>query len=281
MARLRGVVELGKLNQLEVVKEVDFGVYLAGGEFGEILLPHNLSDTVWAVGDTAEVFLYLDSEDRVVATTRHPYASVGQVAHLKVVATTPVGAFLDWGLDKDLLVPFGEQKEPMVEGRSYLVVIYVDVSNRLVASSKLDKKLDRQPAYYKSGQQVELMICDYTDIGYKAAINGSHWGVLYRDEVFRKLSIGQRVTGYIKKIRDDHKIDLVLEKPGYRQDEQLASRIVDFLRQHGGYSHISDKSSPEVISRLFGVSKKKFKQCIGLLFKEGRITIEKDGIRLK
>lgn len=278
--RLRGLVELGKLNQLVVVKEVDFGIYLDGGEFGEVLLPHGLSDTVYSVGETAEVFLYLDSEDRVVATTRQPYAMVGQVANLKVAATTPVGAFLDWGLDKDLLVPFSEQKEPMVKGESYLVVIYIDLSNRIVASAKLDKKLDREPPHYKPGEQVELMICDYTDIGYKAAINGTHWGVLYRDEVFRKLSIGQAVTGYIKKVRDDQKIDLLLDRPGYQQDDKLARQIVRFLKEHDGHSTISDKSSPEVISRVFGVSKKKFKQCIGMMFKNGQIRIEKDGIHL-
>ena len=279
--RVRGIVELGRVNRLQVVKVVDFGVYLGGGDWGEILMPHNLADAVYAEGDSVEAFVYLDSEDRPVATTKLPYATVGQLARLKVAAVTPVGAFLDWGLEKDLLVPFAEQKERMEVGHSYTVVIYVDVSNRIVASSKLDKRLGREPAHYKAGQQVELMICDITDIGYKAAVNGKHWGVLYRDEVFRKISIGQQLPGYIKKVREDGKIDLLLDKPGYRQDDQLARKILGFLKQHGGHSHISDKSAPEVITRLFGVSKKKFKQCVGMLLKDGKISIEKDGIRLR
>lgn len=280
MARLRGLVQLGQFNRLAIVKEVDFGYYLDGDEFGEILLPHSSTEQLHSIGDIINVFLYKDSDDRMIATTAIPLAQVGEVTTLKVAALTPIGAFLDWGLEKDLLVPFAEQAERMVEGEKYLVLVYVDVSDRIVASSKLDKRLDREPAHYKDNQQVELVICDHTDIGYKAAVNGMHWGVLYRNEVFKELRIGQKMTGYINRVREDGKIDLLLEKPGYAKNDELATKIIVFLKQNKGVSHISDKSSPEIISRLFGVSKKKFKQSIGALYKSGQIILEKDGIRL-
>jgi len=281
MPRLRGLVKLGEVNQLEVVKEVDFGYYLDGADLGEILLPHGSCEQLFRTGDLVDAFLYKDSEDRLIATTKTPLAQVGQVTTLRVNATTQVGAFLDWGLEKDLLVPFSEQAESMVEGKDYLVVVYIDVSNRIVASSKLDKRLDREPAFYQPHQVVEIVICDHTDIGYKASVNGKHWGVLYRDQVFKELRVGYKTKAYINKVRDDGKIDLLLEKPGYMENDQLAAKIIKLLKQNNGHSHVSDKSSPELITRLFGVSKKKFKQSIGNLLKQGQITIDSDGIRLK
>lgn len=285
MARLRGIgaseaVELGKVNRLVVTKEVDFGYYLDGANFGEILLPHSSTEQLHKVGDVVKVFLYKDSDDRMIATTKTPLAQVGDVTTLKVTALTPIGAFLDWGLEKDLLVPFSEQVERMAEDHQYLVVVYVDVSGRIVASTKLDKRLDREPANYRANEQVNLVICDHTDMGYKASVNGKHWGVLYRNEVFKELRIGQKMTGYINRVREDGKIDLLLEKPGYARNDELATKIIAFLKQNKGVSHINDKSSPEIISRLFGVSKKKFKQAIGSLYKSGQIVLEKDGIRL-
>ncbi|NRA60929.1 MAG: GntR family transcriptional regulator [Psychrobium sp.] len=280
MPRLRGLIQLGKMNTLEVVKEVDFGYYLDGDEWGEILLPHGSCEQIFQEGDQVSAFLYKDSEDRLIATTKIPLAQVGEVTSLKVNAITPIGAFLDWGLEKDLLVPFAEQAERMVDGETYLVVLYVDVSNRIVASSKLDKRLDREPAHYEEHQRVNIVICDHTDIGYKAAVNGEHWGVLYRNEVFKELRIGFKTIAYINRIREDGKIDLLLEKPGYTLNDELGIKIIRFLKQNEGHSHVSDKSSPEIITRLFGVSKKKFKQSIGNLFKKGIISIDKDGIRL-
>jgi len=280
MSRLRGLVELGKFNRLEVVKDVDFGYYLDGGDLGEILLPHNSTEQLHAAGDIVDAFLYKDSDDRLIATTVTPLAQVGEITSLKVVALTPVGAFLDWGLEKDLLVPFSEQAIPMLEGNKYLVLIYIDVSGRIVASSKLDKRLDREPSHYEEQQKVNLVICDHTDIGYKAAINSLHWGVLYRNEVFKELRIGQKMSGYINRVREDGKIDLLLEKPGYTKNDELGNKIIIFLKQNNGVSHVSDKSSPEIITRLFGVSKKKFKQSIGALYKSGQIILSKEGIRL-
>lgn len=280
-SRLRGLVELGRVNTLSVVKEVEFGYYLDGQDLGEILLPNNATETLLAVGDSVEVFIYKDSEDRLIATLKAPKAQVGEIANLKVSAVTSIGAFLDWGLEKELLVPFAEQSERMEEGKSYLVLLYVDVSNRIVASTKLDKRLHREPVNYAPHQQVEIVIVDHTDIGYKAAINGAHWGVLYRNEVFKELRVGYKTKAYINRVREDDKIDLLLEKPGYAHNDELANKIVKFLKQNDGFTHVSDKSSPEIISRLFGVSKKKFKQSIGNLLKAGTISIESDGIRLK
>jgi len=280
MPRLRGLVQLGRLNNLEVVKEVDFGYYLDGADLGEILLPHASTEQLLTVGEQIDVFLYKDSEDRLIATTKLPLAQVGDVTYLTVKAVTQIGAFLDWGLEKDLLVPFAEQASNMIEGQQYLVVLYVDVSNRIVASSKLDKRLDREPAFYKPHQQVNIVVCDHTDIGYKAAINGLHWGVLYRNEVFKELRVGYKTKAYINRVRDDGKIDLLLEKPGYSSNDELSNKIIKFLKQNKGHSHVSDKSSPEIITRLFGVSKKKFKQAIGNLLKQGAIRIDNDGIHL-
>jgi len=280
MPRLRGLVELGKVNQLDVVKEVDFGYYLDGDDLGEILLPNSATESMLEVGDRVAAFIYKDSEDRLIATLKTPKAQVGDVTTLHVNAITPIGAFLDWGLDKDLLVPFAEQTQEMIEGNSYVVLLYVDVSNRIVASTKLDKRLHREPVNYELQERVEIVICDYTDMGYKAAINGTHWGMLYRNEVFKELRIGYKTKAYINRIRDDDKIDLLLEKPGFSASDELANKILEFLKKNDGHSSINDKSSPEMITRLFGVSKKKFKQSIGHLLKAGQITIESDGIRL-
>lgn len=280
MPRLRGLVELGKVNRLEVVKEVDFGYYVDGGDLGEILVPNSATESMLEVGDVVDAFIYKDSEDRLIATLKTPKAQVGDVTSLRVNAITPIGAFLDWGLEKDLLVPFAEQTERMNEGDSYIVLLYVDVSNRIVASTKLDKRLHREPVNYQPQEQVEIVICDHTDMGYKAAINGTHWGILYRNEVFKELRIGYKTKAYINRVRDDDKIDLLLEKPGFSTNDELANKIIKFLKQNNGYSHVSDKSSPEIITRLFGVSKKKFKQSIGNLLKAGQISIDSDGIRL-
>lgn len=280
-SRLRGLVKLGRVNTLTVVKEVEFGYYLDGQDLGEILLPNSAVESLLAVDDEVDAFIYKDSEDRLIATLKTPRAQVGEIASLKVSAVTSIGAFLDWGLEKELLVPFAEQTERMEEGKSYLVLLYVDVSNRIVASTKLDKRLHREPVSYKPHQQVDIVIVDHTDIGYKAAINGAHWGVLYRNEVFKELRVGYKTKAYINRVREDDKIDLLLEKPGYSHNDELANKIIKFLKQNDGFSHVSDKSSPEIISRLFGVSKKKFKQSIGNLLKAGAISVEKDGIRLK
>ena len=275
------MTKTGKLNNLKVVKEVDFGVYLDGGESGEILLPRRYVPENCKINDIIEIFVYLDSEDRIIATTKTPYVMVGQFALLRVVSVDSVGTFLDWGLPKDLLTPFREQKQKMKEGKSYIVFVYIDhKSQRIVASSKLDRFLDNLPVDFQEGQEVELLICTQTDIGYKAIINNSHWGVLYKNEVFQTLEKGQQIKGFIKKVRDDGKIDLCLHKPGYEKVDDLSKKIIDSLKEHGGFISVTDKSSPEIIYKLFGVSKRTYKKAIGALYKERLITVENNGIRL-
>lgn len=271
---------IGVLNELEVVKTVDFGVYLDGGPHGEILMPKRYVPENCQVGDQVEVFIYLDSEDRLVAVTDKPLVMAGEFAMLKVLSVTPIGAFLDWGLPKDLLVPFREQQFPMEEGRSYLVFVYVDdETHRIVGSSKLDKFVDNVPVDYDAGEEVDLIIAGKTDLGYKAIIDNSHWGLIFKNEVFQPLKIGDRMKGYIKQVRPDEKIDLVLQKPGYEKIDSMSQAVLDKLKASGNYLPVNDKTDPDEISRIFGISKKNFKKAIGALYKQRLISIEENGIR--
>jgi len=274
------MISIGQIYELEVVKLVAFGAYLDAKNFGEVLLPNKNAPENMAVGDLVEVFLYLDSEGRYVATNAAPKAVVGEFAYLKVVDVTDVGAFLDWGLDKDLFVPFAEQHRPMEVDHSYLVYIYLGIDNRIVASSKVDKFLDdEKPHDFKPQQAVDLIIANSTDLGYKAIINHSHWGVLYKDEVHQRLSFGQYKKGFIKHIRPDGKIDLSLQG-GQETRDKYAKIILKYLHKKEGFAPVHDKSDPQLISDLFGMSKGAFKKAIGGLYKQRIISIEKDGIRL-
>ena len=276
------MLEIGRLNNLRVVKEVDFGVYLDGGEFGEILLPKKYVPKNCRPGSIIEVFIYLDSEDRIIATTQKPYAMVGEFAELKVVSVSAAGAFLDWGLQKDLLVPFREQKQKMIKGKSYVVYVYFDEkSERIAASAKLHKYLDSAPVDFRPGEEVDLLIYDETEMGYNAIINKTHMGLIHKNDVFQTLETGQKIKGYIKNIREDGKIDLLLQKPGYGKVDDLSRKILELIKQHDGFVPVTDKSPPEIIYKTFGVSKKTYKKAIGALFKKRLITIEDDGIKLK
>ena len=275
------MVEIGKINTLEVNRETENGLYLDGQEHGEMLMPQKfVTDEVKETG-YATVFVYTDSEDRLVATTETPLAMVGDFAVLNVVATSRFGAFLDWGLPKDLLVPFREQKADMVEGRSYLVYVYLDLqTNRIAASAKIDKYLDNTPPEYEVGEEVELIIVEQTDLGYKAIVNQEHWGILYKNQVYQSLANGQKTKGYIQQVREDEKIDLLLEKPGYEKVDSISQKILDELKEHKGFMAVSDKTSPEMIKAMFGISKKNFKKAIGGLYKKRIISFDSDGIRL-
>jgi len=276
------MTETGRFNKLKVINKLDAGVLLDGEELGELFMPRSSSSAEYDIGDTVEVFIFYDSEGNLLATTKRPFAMVGEFALLKVVSITPVGAFLDWGLKKDLLVPFSEQKEKMEESRSYIVYVYRDErTNRIAASSKVNRFLDKESIQLEEGQGVELLICSQTEIGYKAIIDNSCWGVLYKNEVFQPLRKGQKIPGFIKKIRDDGKIDLCLQKPGPEKVEDMSDRIIDALKTEGGFISITDKSPAELIYRMFGVSKKTYKKAIGSLYKKRLIEIESDGIRLK
>jgi len=274
------MISIGQIVELEVIKAVEFGFYLDAKNLGEVLLPIKYAPSDLVVGDTIEVFLYLDSEGRPVATNQEPKAVVGEFAYLKVVDASAVGAFLDWGLDKDVLVPFAEQHRPMEVGHSYLVHIYIGIDGRITASSKIDKFLDdEKPHDFKPQQAVNLIIANSTDLGYKAIINHSHWGVLYENEVHQRLSFGQSKKGFIKHVRPDGKIDLSLQG-GQETRDKYAKIILNYLRKQNGFAPVHDKSDPQLISDLFGMSKGAFKRAIGGLYKQKIISIEKDGIRL-
>ena len=275
------MANIGKYNTLRVIKKVDFGVYLDGEKEGEILMPIRYVPEGCEPGDEVDVFLYLDSEDRPVATTEKPYAQVGEFAMLRVISVNNIGTFLDWGLMKDLLVPFREQKATMTEGRSYLVYIYIDEeTGRIAASAKLNKFIGKTIPQYAEGEEVDLIIDSETDLGFNAIVNNLHWGMLYENEVFEQLDKGQRLKGYIKKIRPDNKIDLTLYKLGYEKVDAVAQGILDMLKQHGGSMKVTDKSEAETIYRMFGISKKTFKKAVGALYKKRLILLEPESIRL-
>lgn len=264
-----------------MVKEVPFGVYLDGREEGEILLPTKEVPQGLKAGDTVEVFLCFDSEDRLIATTVEPLAEVGRFAVLRVVSVEQVGAFLDWGLPKDLFLPYAEQSRNLRPGQEIIVYVYLDKSTRLSASMRLERNLEKTPGELQEGQEVDLLLFGRTDLGYKAIVDGKHLGVLYENEVFQKLDYAQALKGYIKKIRDDGKIDLSLRRPGHEAaNEDIGPLILKKLRENGGFLEINDKASAETVHRLFGVSKKKFKIALGGLYKKRLITVNDDGIRL-
>ena len=275
------MVELGKTNRLRVLKTVDFGFYLDGESLGEILLPKRYAPADLAINDWFEVFLYLDSEDRIIATNETPLGMVDQCAYLKVIEVNDIGAFLDWGLQKDLLVPFGNQINPMEVGQSYTVYIYLDDrTKRIVASPRLNKFLDQaQPNYYP-GQSVELVIWERTDLGYMAIINHKHTGLIFSNDIFKPIKFGQKMIGYIKKLREDGKIDLSLQLQGQEARDEISTKILDFLKASGGTSTLTDKSSPDTIYKQFGVSKGNYKKALGKLYKERLILISKENITL-
>lgn len=275
------MITIGKTYKLKAIKKLDFGVYLDAEDLYEVLLPKRYVPRDLEMGDEIEVFLYLDSEDRPIATTEIPKIQLGEFAYLPVVDVNNTGAFLDWGLMKDLFVPYGEQHRPMEVGRSYIVYLYLDkIKGRLTASSKIDKFLDdEKPHDFTPQQAVKLLIANSTDLGYKAIVNNSHWGVLFENEVHQRLSFGQSIDGFIKRVRPDGKIDLSLQG-GKETRDKYERLILTYLNQHGGFAQVHDKSDPKLISDLFGMSKKAFKKAIGGLYKQKIINIEKDGINL-
>ncbi len=274
-------IQIGKFNTLSVVKILDFGCYLDGGTAGEILLPRRYVPTDVQLGDDINVFIYFDSEDRLVATTDTPRALVGQVAYLRVSQVGSPGAFLDWGLPKDLLVPRSQQRTPMIEGHSYVVYVYRDIATgRIAASSKFSRFVDNVMPRYAVGDKVSAIVTDITPLGYKVIIENQHTAILYRNEVFTPLSVGQSIVAYVKKVREDDLIDLSLTPLGYAKVADLAEAITSALAQSGGFLPVGDHSDPEQIKTLFGCSKKSFKMTIGTLMRQKQILITPDGIKL-
>lgn len=275
------MLQIGRIQTLRVIGKQAYGVHLDGGEAGDILLRNKYVPVKCQPGDELEVFVYVDRESHLLATTQKPHATVGQFAGLRVVATTSSGAFLDWGLDSDLFVPKGEQQDNMKEGESYVVFVFLsERTNRIIASSKLAKFLNPQPPSYKEGEEVLLLVYEKTAMGYGAVVNQSHVGMIYKNEVFQKLSIGQQLKGYIKKIREDRKIDLSLQQSGYQRVDEVSQTILNSIKKQGGRVAVTDKSSPDEIYALFGVSKKVFKKAIGGLYKKRLVVLDSNGIKL-
>ncbi|MEE4272123.1 MAG: S1-like domain-containing RNA-binding protein [Thermoanaerobaculales bacterium] len=272
---------IGRTCTLKVIKRVPPGAILDGGELGEVLLPDRYCPDDLALDDQLPVFLYLDSQKRAIATTQKPRAEVDQFAFLEVVANSEFGAFVDWGLDKDLLVPFGEQHRPMRVGHRYIVHVYVNrADGRILASSKIEKFLEEgKPHTFWVGQPVDLIIANSTDLGFKAVVNHSHWGLLYKNELNEQLSYGQSKNGFVKFIRPDGKIDLALDA-GQDSSDRNAEAILMHLQENEGFAAVNDKSDARMILSVFGMSKRTFKKTIGGLYKRRLITIDADGIRL-
>lgn len=275
------MANLGKYNKLQVKSRAVYGFMLDGEELGDILLPNKEVKVDLDIGDTVEVFVYVDSDEKLFATTKKPKAQIDEFACLPVVSISRVGAFLDLGLSKDVLVRFAEQKVPMQEGRSYFVYVYLENDGtRMAASSRIDHFLNPDIGHYEPGSQVNVTVWEETDLGYKVIIDNKDPGLLYKTEVFQPLSIGQKLQAFIKNIREDLKVDLILQKPGYQKPDVLAHKIMKKLTAEQGFLAINDKSSSELISKMFGVSKKKFKMALGGLYRQRVISIDKDGIRL-
>lgn len=274
-------IKLGKYNQLEVVKEVDFGVYLNGDEDGEILLPKRYVPEGTKPGDILNVFIYLDMEERLVATTLQPYVQVGEFACLQVAWVNQFGAFLDWGLMKDLFVPFREQKMKMQKGKRYVVHVHLDEeSYRIVASAKVEHYLSTEKPEYQLGQEVNVMVWQRTDLGYKVIVENQFSGMLFHNEVFQPLEAGMHLSAFVKQVRPDGKIDLELQKAGARKVDDFSEVLLQYIKDNDGFTPLNDKTDAEVIYQTFGVSKKTFKKAVGDLYKKRLVMLEEGGIRL-
>jgi uncharacterized protein len=280
--RFNNMASIGKRNTLSIIRESAPGLYLNGGDLGEILLPRRYIPRDLKQGDKLDVFIYLDSEDRLVATTEIPLATVGEFACLEVVSVNPrVGAFLHWGLAKDLLLPFREHEGPVRVGQKIVVFIYLDPkTQRIVASARLHRHLSRDTPSYADGQRVNLLITGQTPLGYNAIINQAHRGQLYRDQMAAPLAVGQKLMGFVRSVQPNGKIDLSLDASGYKRVASLEVQIVSALERAGGRLAFDDDTSPAAIRDAFGVSKKAFKQALGALYKSRRIRFMKPGIEL-
>jgi predicted RNA-binding protein (virulence factor B family) len=274
------MLRLGDYNTLRIVKSVDFGLYLDCGEEGEILLPQRYVTKDMHIGDEIEVFIYLDQEERPVATTEHPIAKVGEFASLEVAWVNQYGAFLKWGLMKDLFCPFREQKKRMEQGQRHIIYIKVDKdSYRLMATAKVEKYLEPAPAL-KHGDPADILVWQKTDLGFKCIVNNRYQGQIYDNQIFQPLHSGDRLSGFIDHVRQDGKIDLTLQPSGRQHTLDFAEVLLRYLYENDGYCNLGDKSPAELIYDRFQVSKKAYKKAIGDLYRRRLITITDDGIRL-
>lgn len=275
------MIRIGKTNTLTILRQTPPGMFLGDDENEVVLLPNKYIEPQFEVGNQIDVFIYRDSEDRIIATRLKPYAEVNQFAYLNVSEVSKVGAFLDWGLEKDLFVPFKEQKQKMIEGHSYVVYIYVDeLTERIVASSKINKYISNEVLKVEQGEEVDLLVYNETDLGFTCVINGMHKGLIYHNDVFTDLAVGDETKGYIKLIREGNLIDLSLQNLGFKHVLSSTEKILEYLNTHDGYLELTDKSSPDLIERRFDMSKSTFKKSIGVLYRQRKVTLHDDGVRL-
>ncbi|MES2593238.1 MAG: S1-like domain-containing RNA-binding protein [Bacteroidota bacterium] len=274
------MINVGTYNELEVVKELDFGIYLKDGDT-EILMPTKWVPAETKIGDTLNVFVFRDSDDRLIATTVKPYATADSFAFLEVKQVNAIGAFLDWGMDKDLLVPFREQSQRLEPGKSYVVFVYVDEeTNRVTASTKLNRYIENQDINLRDGDIVDLLIYSETPMGYNAIINNLYSGLIYKNEIYEAIRIGDQIKGYVKHVREDNKIDLSLQKSGFELVDDVKWRILNLMKQNNGFLALNDDSSPEEIKSKLQISKKAFKKAIGALYRERLVKLTDKGVEL-
>ena len=274
------MINVGAYNELEVVKQLDFGIYLKDGDT-EILMPTKWVPQNTKIGDKLNVFVFRDSDDRLIATTVEPYATANTFAFLEAKQVNQVGAFLDWGMDKDLLVPFREQSQRLEPGRSYVVFVYVDEeTNRLTASTKLNRYIENTNIELRDGDIVDLLIYSETDLGFNAIINNRYSGLIYKNEIYEAIRVGDKIKGYVKHVREDNKIDLSLQKSGFELVDDVKWRILNMMKQNEGFLALTDNSSPEEIKAKFQISKKAFKKAVGALYRERLVKITDKGIEL-
>ncbi|MGA0938003.1 MAG: S1 RNA-binding domain-containing protein [Sedimenticolaceae bacterium] len=276
------MIYIGRMNRMKVVKHVDFGVYLDGQDEGEILLPRKDVPHDTQVGDRLHVFIYRDSDDRLIATTKRPLVQVGEAAYLKVKQQNNVGTFMDWGLPKDLLVPFNEQAWPMNEGRNVVIYCYLDENtNRIAGTTKFHRHLSEDGRnVFQEGDAVKGMVAAQTELGYKIILNNTHIGLLYKNEVFKPMRFGHELKVFIKQIREDGRIDLSIAASNQDVRDELEEKIMAYLKAHDGVSHITDKSPPNVIYDTFNASKANFKRALGRLYKKRLVSLDKTQVRL-
>lgn len=274
------MINVGEYNELEVVKELDFGIYLKDGD-AEILMPTKWVPKDTKIGDKLSVFIFRDSDDRLIATTVEPYATAGTFAFLEAKQVNQVGAFLDWGMDKDLLVPFREQAQRMEPGRSYVVFVYVDEqTNRMTASTKLNRFIQNDNIELRDNDIVDLLIYSETDLGFNAIINNCYSGLIYKNEIYEAIRVGDKIKGYVKHVREDNKIDLSLQKSGFELVDDVKWRILNMMKQSEGFLALTDNSSPEEIKAKLQISKKAFKKAVGALYRERLVKITDKGLEL-
>ena len=275
------MLKIGEQNQLKILSSTSVGFYLGDEEGNDILLPNKYCSEDFDIDNVIDVFVYKDHEQRWVATTLTPLVRIHEFAYLKVKSSSPIGAFLEWGLEKDLFVPFKEQKQKMIEGHNYVVFIYLDeLTDRIVASSKINKFISNEVLEVEQGEEVDLLVYNETDLGFTCVINGIHKGLIYHNDVFTDLAVGDSVKGYVKLIREGNLIDLSLQKVGFKHVLSSTEKILEYLIAHDGYLELTDKASPDLIERRFDMSKATYKKSIGILYRQRKITLHPDGVRL-